>query len=341
MARRDIVVVGASAGGVEALQTLLHALPADLPAAVLVVLHLPGGARSALPAILDRVCALPVRQAVHGDFLEPGTVTVGVPDRHLMIVGNRIVLSRGPRENSHRPAVDVLFRSAARDAGRRVVAVVLSGALDDGTAGMIAVRSRGGVGLAQDPADAMYSSMPQHAAEVGGAEHVVPVEKMSALLSELLAEEVELVEEPEPSELMAAETAMAHLDVETLNADDRPGTPSGFGCPTCHGALFSITEGGMERFRCRVGHAWSPEALDAEQAQALEAALWMALRGLEERAALSLRMGRRAEQRGHQISAETFRQRHDEAQQAAVVLRRLLLQGELSGEELTVEAEEA
>lgn len=341
MARRDLVVVGASAGGVEALIQLLRGLPADLPAAVLVVLHLPTGAHSALPEILDRVCPLPVGPAVDGAPLEPGTVRVAVPDRHLLVADDHLLLSRGPRENSHRPAVDVLFRSAARSAGRRVVAVVLSGALDDGAAGMIAVRTRGGVGIAQDPADAMYPSMPRHAAEEGGAEHVIPLEKMSALLVELLSEDVAGQAEPPPSELMDTETAMAHLEPHAMNADDRPGVPSGLGCPSCHGALFSITEGGLERFRCRVGHAWSPEALAAEQSQALEGALWMALRGLEERASLSLRMGQRAEQRGHPLSARTFQQRHDEAQDAAGILRRLLLQGQLSGEALTDDAEDA
>jgi two-component system, chemotaxis family, protein-glutamate methylesterase/glutaminase len=341
MARRDLVVIGASAGGVEALLQLLRALPADFPAAVLVVLHLPTGARSALPQILDRACPLPVGQAVEGARLEPGTVRVAVPDRHLMVADDRVLLSRGPRENGHRPAVDVLFRSAARSAGRRVVAVVLSCALDDGVAGVIAVRARGGVGVAQDPADAMYPSMPRQAAEVGGAEHVVPVEKMATLLSELLSEDIAGVEEPPPSELMDTETAMATLEPDALTADDRPGVPSGYGCPSCHGALFSIAEGGLERFRCRVGHAWSPEALAAEQSQALEGALWMALRGLEERASLSLRMGERAEQRGHRLSARTFRQRHDEAQEAAGILRRLLQRGELNGEGLIDDIGEA
>jgi len=339
MARRDLVVVGASAGGVETLLQLLRGLPSDLPAAVLVVLHLPTEARSALPEILDRVCALPVRQAADGEPLQLGTVSVAVPDRHLMVAGDQILLSRGPRENGHRPAVDVLFRSAARSAGRRVVAVVLSGALDDGTAGMIAVRARGGVGIAQDPSDAMYPSMPRHAAEMGGAEHVAPVEKVVPLLLELLSEDISGVEEPPPSQLMDTETAMANLEPEALNADDRPGVPSGYGCPSCHGALLAIAEGGMERFRCRVGHAWSPEALAAEQSQALEGALWMALRSLEERAALSLRMGERAEQRGHRLSARTFRQRHDEAQEAAGILRRLLQRGGVHGEALAADAE--
>jgi two-component system chemotaxis response regulator CheB len=338
IARRDLVVVGASAGGVEALRQVLGGFPPDLPAAVLVVLHMPTNARSALPAILNRVGPLPVRHAVDGERLEPGTVLVASPDRHLMTSDGHVLLSRGPRENGHRPAVDVLFRSAARAAGRRVVAVVLSGALDDGTAGMIAVRARGGVGVAQDPDEALYPGMPLHAVEVGGADHVVAAEKMGSLLAELLAEDVDQVDEPPPSDLMDTETAMAHLDTEAFDADDRPGAPSGFGCPTCHGALFSITEGGMERFRCRVGHAWSADALAVEQSQALEGALWMALRGLEERATLSLRMGEGAEQRGHAISARAFLQRHDEALHAAGLLRRLLQQGELNGEGLPGDA---
>jgi two-component system chemotaxis response regulator CheB len=225
--------------------------------------------------------------------------------------------------------VDVLFRSAARAAGPRVVSVVLSGVLDDGTAGTIAVRARGGIGVAQHPDDALYSSMPLHAIEVAHVDHVAPLAEMADLLSRLVTEEVELAALP-PSHLMEKETAMADFDADILNEEDRPGTPSGYGCPSCHGALFTITEGGMERFRCRVGHAWSPEALAEEQAQALEGALWMALRGLEERATLSLRMGERAEQRGHRHSAKTFRQRHDEAHAAALVLRRLLQEGTLA-----------
>jgi two-component system chemotaxis response regulator CheB len=184
--------------------------------------------------------------------------------------------------------------------------------------------------VAQDPEDALYSSMPLHAIEVGHADHVAPLAEMGDLLFRLVTEDVELAASP-PSYLMETETAMADFDADAMNEEDRPGTPSGYGCPTCHGALFTITEGGMERFRCRVGHAWSPEALAEEQAQALESALWMALRGLEERATLSLRMGERAEQRGHRHSAHTFRQRHDEAQAAALVLRRLLQEGTLVG----------
>ncbi|WP_205730182.1 chemotaxis protein CheB [Blastococcus sp. TF02-8] len=333
MGRRDLVVVGASAGGVEALRVLLGGLPPDFPAALLVVMHVPATGRSALPEILDRVCPLPVRRAESGASLQPGTVTVAVPDHHLLVVGDRLMLSRGPRENGHRPAVDVLFRTAARSAGPRVVSVVLSGALDDGTAGMIAVRQRGGVGVAQEPDDALYASMPTHAIEVASADHVVPVAKMGALLADLVSEEIP-DDAPATSDLMDMEAAVAEFDAAAMNDDDRPGTPSGFGCPSCHGSLFTISEGGMERYRCRVGHAWSPEALAAEQSEALEGALWMALRGLEEQAALSLRMGERAQQRGHTHTAETFRERHEEAQNAALLIRRLLQHEDLDGDAL-------
>ena len=340
MGRRDLVVVGASAGGVEALRVLLGNLPPGFPAALLVVLHVPPTGRSALPEILGRACPLPVRRAESGAALRLGTVTVAVPDHHLLVVGDRLLLSRGPRENGHRPAVDVLFRTAARAAGPRVVAVVLSGALDDGTAGMIAVHERGGVGVAQEPEDALYPSMPAHAIEVASADHVVPVAKMGAVLTDLVTEEITAVA-PAASDLMDKEAALAEFDVAALNDDDRPGTPSGFGCPACHGALFTITEGGMERYRCRVGHAWSPEALAAEQSEALEGALWMALRGLEERAALSLRMGERAQDRGHVHTARSFRDRHDEAQSAALLIRRLLQHQGLDGGALPDEVGES
>jgi two-component system chemotaxis response regulator CheB len=183
----------------------------------------------------------------------------------------------------------------------------------------------------QHPNDALYPSMPQSALGIAGADHVVPAATMGAHLVELLAEDVGDVAEAPPSGLMNTETAMANMEPEAMDADDRPGSPSGFGCPSCHGALFSITEGGLERFRCRVGHAWSSEALAAEQSQALEGALWMALRSLEERAALRARMGERAEQRGHAVSASGFRRRHEEALNAAALLR-TLLQRDLSGE---------
>jgi two-component system, chemotaxis family, protein-glutamate methylesterase/glutaminase len=325
MTKRDVVVVGASAGGVEALRRLVSGLPADFPAAVLVVLHTPATARSALAEILTRSGPLPASQAREDDELVPGRILVAPPDRHLIVYGDRVTLSRGPRENGHRPAVDVLFRSAARALGPRVIGVVLSGTLDDGAAGMVAVRRRGGVGVVQSPDDALYPSMPRAAIAGDDPGHVVPVADIPAILCKLVEEPVgPAPHDDDGTELMDAEVALANHEPGELNDPDRPGDPSGFACPDCNGVLFEIHEGHIRRFRCRVGHAWSPHSLVAQQAFAVEGALWMALRALEEKAALADRMRDNARARRHMITAQSFAAQGVEARASAVILRDLI-----------------
>lgn len=324
MAQRDVVVVGASAGGVEALRTLASHLPADLPAAVLVVLHTPPASRSALPSILARSGPLPATAAEEGDALVPGRILVAPPDRHLIVSGDAVTLSRGPRENGHRPAVDVLFRSAARALGPRVVAVVLSGTLDDGSAGMVAVHARGGVGLVQHPDEAMFDGMPFAAIEADSPEAVLPLTELAARLCELVGEPVrEVVAEPVSGE-MDEEVEMAEVEGALRHAADPPGRPSGYACPDCNGVLYEIREDGLTRFRCRVGHAWSAQSLVAQQAVAVEGALWMALRALEEKASLARRMAAGAQDRRHPLSAATFVEQAAESEAAARVLRDLI-----------------
>ena len=322
-ARRDLIVVGASAGGVEALQSLVAALPAHLPATVLVVLHVPPAGADALAPILDRAGPLPVRRAEHGAPLEPGQVLVARPDHHLLVVGDAVALSRGPRENGHRPAVDVLFRSAARARGPRVIGVVLSGALDDGAAGSVAVTARGGLALAQDPREAMHPGMPLACARATGAE-VLPVAALADRLVRLVGEEVDVGAVPAPSELMQRETAVADMDPREMETVARPGTPSGFSCPDCHGVLWQIDEGSLRRFRCRVGHAWSVDSLLAEHGHAIEGALWMALRSLEEKAALSAQLADGAREAGRELTAEQFAAQARETHRAAELIRRML-----------------
>jgi two-component system, chemotaxis family, protein-glutamate methylesterase/glutaminase len=333
MADHDIVVVGASAGGVEALVRVVEALPSDLPAGVFVVLHLPATATSALPGILNRHGPLPASHAKDGEPVEPGRIYVAPPDRHLLLKQDQVHLGRGPRENGHRPAIDPLFRSAARRYGARVTAVVLSGALDDGTAGLVAVRRFGGVAIVQDPDDALYQGMPSSAIEHGGVDHVLPAPAIGARIAALArgpgAEQPS--SNPDVPDVVKVEDEMTDLSMSAIKGDN-PGRPSAFSCPDCNGVLWELHDGDLIRFRCRVGHAWSPESLLSEQREQLEAALWIALRSLEERASLARRLGGPARQRGHRITAARFEEQARESDQAAELVRRLLVERDSLGE---------
>jgi len=323
MPEYGIVVVGASAGGVEALADLAASLPSDFSAAVFVVLHLPATGTSALPEILSRHGPLPAAQVKDGEPIQPGRIYVAPPDHHVLLRTGHVHLSRGPRENGHRPAIDPLFRSAAREYATRVIGVVLSGALDDGTAGLLAIKSRGGIAVVQDPADALYTGMPGNALEHVQVDHVAATTSMGKLLARLIADPPEAPADQAPSGVQG-EVEMVGFSLEALEGN-HPGRPSGFSCPDCNGVLWQIQDGGLERYRCRVGHAWSPESLLTQQSEALEAALWVALRSLEERAALARRLAEPARYRGHRITAARFEEQASEAQNAARVVRDLLL----------------
>jgi two-component system chemotaxis response regulator CheB len=306
--------MGASAGGVEALQAVIGGLPADFPAAVLVVLHVPRSAPSALPRILDRAGPLPARQAVDGEPLRPGRVYVAVPDHHLLVLDSRVRLSRGPAENGHRPAVDPLFRSAARAYGPRTVGVVLSGSRDDGAAGLLAIARAGGSVIVQDPADALHASMPAAAIERVPVDHVLPVAKIAEVLAQVAGTEVH-DPAPELPERQTYHAEIAMSDLEPVTTDQLDATPAGYGCPQCGGALFELDGNPVPYYRCRVGHAWSPDSLLEEQAIATESALWMALRALEEKAALGRRMAR---------GTDGYSRMAGEAEHAASLIRQLI-----------------
>jgi two-component system, chemotaxis family, protein-glutamate methylesterase/glutaminase len=323
MPDHGIVVVGASAGGVEALIELAASLPGDLPAAIFVVLHLPTTGTSALPEILRRHGPLPAAHVQDGEPIQPGRVYVAPPDHHVLLRTGHVHLSRGPRENGHRPAIDPLFRSAAREYATRVIGLVLSGALDDGTAGLLAIKSRGGITVVQDPADALYPGMPGNALEHVQVDHVAAAASIGKLLARLVADVAEPPAGPAPSD-MQVEVEMEGLSLEAFEGT-HPGRPSGFSCPDCNGVLWQIQDGGLERYRCRVGHAWSPASLLTQQSEALEAALWVALRSLEERAALARRLAEPARRRGYTITATRFEEQAAEAQQAARLVRDMLL----------------
>lgn len=324
---RDMVVVGASAGGVEALSKFVTELPPDLPASVMVVLHVPAHGTSVLPQILERRGHWPAVHAQSEQKLEYGKIYVAPPDRHLIVKPGYLLATRGPNENGHRPAVDPLFRSAARTYGPRVIGIILSGALDDGTAGMQAIKMRGGICIVQDPDDALYAGMPTSALENVAVDYQLPVADIGPLLGRLCLEPAPDEDAYPLSENMATETDMAELDDKAVAQPDRPGKPSGFSCPDCGGTLFELEEGELIRFRCRVGHAFSVETLLAHQADELEDALWVALRTLEENAALSRRLAERSRGRGNRQAASRFDEKAADAIQRADVVRNAIKHG--------------
>jgi two-component system chemotaxis response regulator CheB len=252
-------------------------LPRDLPAAVAVVLHLSPTSKSLLAQILSRVGPLPAQQAVDGDHLEDGHIYVAAPDHHLLVEGHRLRVSRGATENGVRPAVDPLLRTAAASFGPRTIGVVLSGSLDDGTAGLFEVKRRGGWTMVQDPKDALYPAMP-----LSAIQHVdIDVVADCKGLAEFIA--------------AAAHGKLPRHPLEPANEpDDDHMRPSGMSCPDCSGQLWEIHSCDQVRYRCRTGHEWTALALVEGQERVLENALWAALRIVRERTQLTHNMLERA-----------------------------------------------
>jgi two-component system chemotaxis response regulator CheB len=335
MPGHDIIVVGTSAEGVEALQILVHELPPDLPAAVFIVLHLTPTDPSFLAEILRRAGPLPATQGVDGEIITPGHIYVPPPDHHLLVEPGHVRITRGPKENRFRPAVDVLFRSAAYAYGPRVIGVILTGALDDGTAGLWAVKDRGGLAVVQDPQDACHASMPQSALRHVAVDHCVPVAKLVPML-------VRLVSEPAPAEggfpvskKLAIETRIAReeyaLDMGILAL----GSFSPYTCPECNGVLVQLQDGGFTRYRCHTGHAYSLSSLLADMTDSLEKSLWSTLRTMEESLLHLQHLAQHARDYRDSRVAEGAERKARDAEQATQLIRDLLRrQGTLSEDQL-------
>lgn len=288
---RGVVAIGGSAGGVEALSRVASGLPTNLPFAVLMALHLPAHGPSVLAQIIDRAGPLPAVAAVNGATLEPGRIHVAVPGRHLLVLDQRILLSKGPGESGHRPALNALFRSVAVAFGPRAVAVLLSGVLDDGVLGLAAIRARGGVTLCQSPEDALFPTMPNNALRAGLVDRTADAVDMGTVLVGLAERAVgEPANLPDrylelENRIAMTEQLAAAVDLESL------GSPSGFSCPDCNGSLRTLDDG---YYRCHIGHAWSAGALLAARDREVHSALLVAVRSLQEKSRLAHQLAGKA-----------------------------------------------
>jgi two-component system chemotaxis response regulator CheB len=325
-AHPPLVVIGGSAGALRPLRRIIASLPPTLEAAIGVVIHVPDDSPSALARVLATAGRLPASFAEDGQRVEAGTIAVAPPGHHLLVNDGRLTLSRGARENGTRPAIDPLFRSAARSRGPGAVAVLLSGTLDDGMAGVAEVRRSGGVTLAQDPAEAEFPDMPRNAIASGSVDEVLSSTSLGPRIVELVAERRHLA----PSHAGPGLAGDADLagDARTVDrglagrAEDLPGAGSPYSCPACGGVLYDFgREGG---YVCRLGHRYSPDALRAGQEGIIEDALWTALRTLDEAASLAERVRDRATARGDRGMELRFEARRAGAQARADRIRAVL-----------------
>jgi two-component system, chemotaxis family, protein-glutamate methylesterase/glutaminase len=338
--KHDLIVIGASMGGVEALMALVEQFPRDLPAAVCVVLHVAANQRSVLPGLLARSGALPAEHPKDRTPLVNGHIYVAPNDHHLLVEDGHVRVTKGPRENNHRPAVDPLFRSAALAYGSRVVGVVLTGALDCGTAGLLSIKAQGGLAVVQDPDDAYCPDMPRSALEYVKVDHRVPLAGMGALLDRLARTPAPRVSKRPPVQGLKREVSKLMGKLEAANTPPAEGNPSHFSCPDCGGVLFETTDSGQLRFDCRVGHAYTDNALAEGQEMALEGALWAAVRSLEENAALARRMAAHARERNHGHSARRYEERAREVEHQARLVRQVATSGDLAAKQAGLAAGE-
>jgi two-component system, chemotaxis family, protein-glutamate methylesterase/glutaminase len=308
----------------EPTRALVSSMPPGFDAAVFVVLHTSPDFPSLLPQILSRSGALPASHATDGELIESGRILVAPPDHHLSIEDGRVRVTRGPRENRHRPAIDPLFRTAARTYESRVIGVVLSGYLDDGAAGLRAIRARGGIGIVQDPEDATARQMPDSAIAYGGADYVLNRYQIGARLVQLVNSTAETTREAKKV-VITPSGQNGDVNLHTSKPGEGSGVPSPFSCPECGGVLWESKDEGTLSFRCRVGHAYSVASLVADQERGVEDALWAAMRALEEKAALATRM---SESTGDHRSFERLREQAQSDRDYAETIRSILFTNE-------------
>lgn len=320
----NIIVMGASAGGVETLSRLLAQLPDDLSATVFIVQHLDASSSGTLVSILNGAGPLPVETAQHGEAFEQGRVYVAPPNHHLLVKPGHLHTSMGPKENHSRPAIDPLFRSAAASYGSCVIGVVLTGMLDDGASGLLAIRRCNGVTVVQNPIDALYSEMPESALAAVNPDHCVPIDIMGEVLVRLTREPAK-TSVPVPKDIQL-EIKIAEQVMSDIPAENSLGKLVSLTCPTCGGPLWELDEEAVGRYRCNVGHGFTRQTLIKEQNDAIERTLWIALRTLEERAKVQTKLARQEWTRGRQDSAVIYENKAKESHSHVEQIRQLLCQ---------------
>jgi two-component system chemotaxis response regulator CheB len=320
-----LVVIGASAGGIDALRVILAPLPADFAAPICVVVHISAESPGVLHGILDRVTPLRVVSARNQTRLEAGHVYIAPPDFHLLVEPGRLRLTKGPRENRFRPAIDPLFRSAAQVAGPAAIGVVLTGNLDDGTAGLGAIKKLGGVAIVQDPLEARYPSMPQSALNHVEVDYCVPLERLPRVLVDLTRRPAARPVAPGADDRVNAEVGIAKEQHPMEAGLDRFSRPSLFTCPECHGTLLEIVDEGRVRYRCHTGHAFSADSLLSAAGDEIDAALWNAIRSLEESARFLDALATHVREAHPHVAGERFRIRAEEARAHSKTLRQIAL----------------
>jgi two-component system, chemotaxis family, protein-glutamate methylesterase/glutaminase len=322
----DVIAIGGSAGGPEALMSLIRDLPADLPAAVLVAIHRTPEGPDLLAKMVNNVGTLPALMGEEGQRLERGRVYVAPPDRHLLVEHDHLHVRRGPRENRARPAIDPLFRSAAVCCSTRVIGVLLSGMLDDGTSGLLAIKRCGGLTVVQDPHSAAFPDMPRNALAHVAVDHIVPLAQLAPLLSELAVLPRPPLLATMPDDIRI-EALIAAQELTVMPDQHRLGPLSPLACPDCHGSMVEIRDGDLLRFRCHSGHAFTLETLRLAQCEAWERTLYAAMRAQQEQAMLVRRLAAEADAKGHTRSAEAFARRERDYEEGAELIRQLLAQG--------------
>lgn len=342
MSARNIIVIGASAGGFEVIKQIVTDLPADLEAAIFVVWHMAADVRGILPQVLNSLGRLPAGNAVDGELISYGKIYVAPPDRHLLVEKGKVRVTRGPKENRFRPAIDPLFRSAALAYGTQVIGVILSGALDDGTAGMWAIKQQGGLTVVQDPADAAVPSMPASAINGVNVDHIVPVNELGALLTRLACEPAMSYNDMTSG---LREKAQVEVDIAMEEGSIKRrifdyGELSPYTCPECNGVLTALRDGSRIRFRCHTGHAFSADSLLTGISENIEETLWKAIRSIQESALLLNHMGDHfAEANQSKVAAIYFKKAKESLRRAEAVRKAVFDYEQLSMDSVNEQAD--